>query len=88
MDKETKIAFEFLEDLRGKGKIKDKTTDLESNISKELEQLQKAVPQEFKEVIEDTKGKIFCILSDIKKEYFELGVLSVETMETITSEGV
>lgn len=48
MDKETKIAFEFLEDLRGKGKIKDKTTDLENNISKEFEQLQKVIPQEFK----------------------------------------
>ncbi|MGL5593494.1 MAG: hypothetical protein ACRCX7_08930 [Cetobacterium sp.] len=87
MDKETKIAFEFLEDLRGKGKIKDKTTDLENNISKEFEQLQKVVPQEFKKMIEDTKGKIFCILSDIEKEYFELGVLLAETMETITSEG-
>lgn len=87
MDKETKIAFEFLEDLRGKRKIKDKTTDLENNISKEFEQLQKVVPQEFKEMIEDTKSKIFCILSDIEKEYFELGVLLAETMETITSEG-
>lgn len=87
INKEVELTFIFLEDLRGKGKIKDKTTDLENNILKEFEQLQKAVPQEFKEMIEDTKGKILCILSDIEKEYFELGVLLAETMETITSEG-
>lgn len=87
MDKETKIAFEFLEDLRGKRKIKDKTTDLENNILKEFERLEKAVPQEFKELIERIKGEVICILFDIKKEYFELGSLFAESMETLESEG-
>lgn len=86
MDIEIKIAFGFLEDLRGKRKIKDKTTDLENNISKEFEELQNTIPQEFKGTIEDIKGKIFCILSDVEKEYFELGVLFAESLETVKSE--
>lgn len=87
MDKKTKIAFEFLEDLRGQGKIKDKTTDIENNISKEFEEILKVIPQESKEIINDIENKIFGLVFDIKKEYFELGTLFAESMETLESEG-
>ena len=86
MDIETKIAFEFLEDLRGKGKIKDKTTDLENNISKEFEEIRKVIPQESKNIINDIEIKIFGIMLDVRKEYFELGVLFAESLETVKSE--